>query len=304
MNKSGISPFSQCDATLDDSVVVGPFARICADVSVGLNCVIAAHSFVGSGARLGRAVHVGEGAYIGPGVNVGDEVTIGPRAVLVGADGRGTPAACVSADACIGAGAVVSWGFPIGAGAVVEDGAVVNRPVPAHAVVRGNPAQIAGYRNSRVPTVTSPGMRPADGRTTIPGVTLHELHSVFDMRGNLTVAELARDIPFEVRRMFFVHDVPNQELRGEHAHRACHQFLIAASGSLHVVAEDGDMREEFILDRRSLGLHLPPMIWATQYRHSPGAVLLVLASHSYDAGDYIRDYGEYLRLVNEGRRAK
>ncbi|MEO8779683.1 MAG: FdtA/QdtA family cupin domain-containing protein, partial [Rhodanobacter sp.] len=96
-------------------------------------------------------------------------------------------------------------------------------------------------------------------------------------------------------------DVPTAETRGEHAHRRCHQFLIAVKGSVHVVADDGERREQFVLDRPNLGLYLPPMTWGIQYRYSDDAVLLVFASHHYDASDYIREYGTFVEQVQRER---
>jgi hypothetical protein len=118
-----------------------------------------------------------------------------------------------------------------------------------------------------------------------------------DIRGSLTVGEAERSVPFPIKRYFMVFDVPSMETRGEHAHRECHQFLICVRGSCAVVADDGTNRQEFLLDRPDLGLHLPPMIWGIQYKYSPDAVLLVLASHAYDNADYIRDYNEFQSLV-------
>jgi UDP-2-acetamido-3-amino-2,3-dideoxy-glucuronate N-acetyltransferase len=134
--------------------------------------------------------------------------------------------------------------------------------------------------------------------SSVRGVNLHHMHHVEDQRGNLSVGELGRDVPFEVKRYFLVYDVPNAKVRGEHAHRQCHQFLIAVKGTIHVVADDGARHEEFVLDRPSLGLHLPPMTWGIQYGYSADAVLLVLASEHYDPADYIRDYGRFLALAN------
>jgi hypothetical protein len=121
------------------------------------------------------------------------------------------------------------------------------------------------------------------------------------MRGNLAVAEVGQDIPFQPARCFLVHGVPSAETRGEHAHRSCHQLLIAVTGSVRVVVDDGEMREEFLLDSPSFGLLLPAMTWGIQYGHSPGTVLVVLASEHYDPDDYIRDYEEFLGLVRSQR---
>ena len=93
-----------------------------------------------------------------------------------------------------------------------------------------------------------------------------------------------------------VFDVPSAETRGEHAHRECHQFLICVRGSCAVVADDGVNRQEFVLNRPEHGLYLPPMTWGIQYKYSPDALLLVFASHYYEAADYIRDYEEFLQV--------
>jgi dTDP-4-dehydrorhamnose 3,5-epimerase-like enzyme len=117
------------------------------------------------------------------------------------------------------------------------------------------------------------------------------------MRGSLAAAEFERDVPFPVRRSFFVFDVPSRETRGEHAHRRCHQFLVCLRGSVAVVADDGRTRAEFVLDSPAVGLHLPPLVWGIQYKYSPDAMLAVFASEHYDPADYIRDYDEFRRLA-------
>jgi UDP-2-acetamido-3-amino-2,3-dideoxy-glucuronate N-acetyltransferase len=117
------------------------------------------------------------------------------------------------------------------------------------------------------------------------------------MRGSLTVGEFDRSIPFVAKRYFMVFDVPSLEVRGEHAHRECHQFLICVRGSCSVVADDGFNRQEFLLNRPDLGIHLSPMVWGIQYKYSIDAVLLVFASHYYDCLDYVRNYDDFCRLV-------
>ena len=134
----------------------------------------------------------------------------------------------------------------------------------------------------------------------VRGVRLHVLREVRDARGDLCAAEVGRDVPFPVQRSFLVYNVPSAETRGEHAHRRCAQFLMAVRGSLRVAVDDGVAREEFTLHQPNLGLVLPPMVWAAQYRYSADAVLLVLASDPYDPADYIRDYAEFLRAVRAG----
>ena len=103
-------------------------------------------------------------------------------------------------------------------------------------------------------------------------------------------------MPFEVKRYFLVFDVSSEHIRGEHAHRNLHQFLVCVAGRCHVVTDDGTSRHEVVLDSPAKGVYIPPMVWATQYKFTRDAVLLVLASEYYDALDYIRDYAEFLAL--------
>ena len=138
--------------------------------------------------------------------------------------------------------------------------------------------------------------------SVVRGVQLHHLPEVQDVRGFLSVAEFERDLPFMPHRCFWVYAVPSQKTRGEHAHRRCAQFLVAMAGSLRVVADDGERREEFWLDRPNLGLYLPPMTWGMQDGYSEDAVLMVLASDPYEPQDYIRDYAEFQKLARVARK--
>ena len=130
---------------------------------------------------------------------------------------------------------------------------------------------------------------------------LIELPKIIDPRGNLTVGEFGRSIPFYPQRYFIVYQVPLVEIRGEHAHRECHELLVVVRGRLSVIADDGRNREEFLLDHPNVGLYLPPMVWGVEYKYSPDAVLLVFASHYYDPDDYIRDYDQFLALAGVAR---
>jgi len=106
------------------------------------------------------------------------------------------------------------------------------------------------------------------------------------------------NIPFEVKRVFYIYDIPGGEDRGAHAHKDCHQFLVAVSGSFEVEMDDGTNKRTVILNRPYYGLHIPPGIWAAEKGFSSGAVCLVLASHKYDEKDYIRDYRNFLKYKN------
>lgn len=134
--------------------------------------------------------------------------------------------------------------------------------------------------------------------TNVTGVTLHRMPVVVDNSGSLTFGEFERSLPFSAKRYFIVFDVPNTEIRGGHAHRECHQFLVCIRGSCCVVADNGLQTHEFTLDRPDVGLYFPPMVWGHQYKYSKDAALLVFASHRYDNADYIRDYAEFRWLRN------
>ncbi|WP_255411798.1 FdtA/QdtA family cupin domain-containing protein [Cryobacterium sp. Y11] len=127
--------------------------------------------------------------------------------------------------------------------------------------------------------------------------SLVPLRKATDMRGSLVVAEFTDDLPFTPQRFFTVFDVPSRDVRGEHAHRQCEQFLVCLKGSVKAIVDDGLTREEFLLDSPSFGLYMPAMTWGTQYAYSPDAVLAVFASLPYDGTDYIRTYSEFQDAV-------
>ncbi len=139
-------------------------------------------------------------------------------------------------------------------------------------------------------------MRIDNSQIRVAGVKLLSLKKNSDPRGNLLAFENEQELPFQVKRIFLVNGVPANEVRGIHAHRECWQFLIAVAGSLTVGFDDGAQAQELILDRDDVGLLLPPLTYGRQFNFSPDAVLLVLASHSYDLSDYIDDYEEFLEL--------
>lgn len=124
------------------------------------------------------------------------------------------------------------------------------------------------------------------------------LPKIKDDRGNLTFVENSKHLPFDVNRVFYLYDIPGGENRGAHAHYACHQFLVAVCGSFEVILFDGSIKRQVQLNRPYMGLHIPPGVWAEEVNFSSGAVCLVLASHSYEAADYIRDMDEFLQYRN------
>lgn len=200
----------------------------------------------------------------------------------------------VKKGASIGANATI-LPVTIGEHAMVGAGAVVTHNVPANAIVVGNPARIVGYSGAQTVSAET-ATEAGSSQTSVAGVTLHQLPLVEDLRGFLSFGEVQRQIPFPIQRYFLVFRVSSEEIRGEHAHRTLHQFVICVHGRCHLVADDGDNRQEFVLDSPTIGVHLPPMVWGAQYKYSKDATLLVFASDYYDPADYIRDYSEFLEL--------
>lgn len=132
----------------------------------------------------------------------------------------------------------------------------------------------------------------------VRGVRLMDLHHVRDrVRGDLAVVEFEKELPFRPARSFWTFGIPDRQTRGEHAHRQCVQFLVCVHGSCRIRVDDGLRRHEWLLDRPSRGILVPPMVWAEVDRHSHDSVLMVLASHAYDPDDYIRDYSEFLAMI-------
>jgi dTDP-4-dehydrorhamnose 3,5-epimerase-like enzyme len=128
---------------------------------------------------------------------------------------------------------------------------------------------------------------------------LIDLPKILDPRGNLTFIEGNNHVPFNIRRVFYLYDVPGGADRGGHALKSCHQFVIAMSGSFDIILYDGKEKQRIHLNRSYYGLHIPPMIWREMDNFSSGSVCLALASEQYDPEDYFRDYNAYLRARAE-----
>lgn len=132
--------------------------------------------------------------------------------------------------------------------------------------------------------------------------SLCQLNKFHDPEGNLTVVSENVHVPFPINRVFYSYDIPGGEDRGAHAHKECHQFIIAASGSFEVVLDDGTNKRTVALNRPFWGLHVPPGIWASEQGFSSGSICLVLASHGYSEEDYIRNYDDFMKYVQENNK--
>lgn len=131
-----------------------------------------------------------------------------------------------------------------------------------------------------------------------------DLQKIVDPRGNLTVTEAMKDVPFEIKRAYWLYDVPAGESRGGHAHKRCRSMLVALSGSFHVTLDDGQTKETYLLNHPYQGLVIETGIWRTLDDFSSGAVCLSLASEPFEEEDYIRDYDEFIEICRKKRSDK
>jgi UDP-2-acetamido-3-amino-2,3-dideoxy-glucuronate N-acetyltransferase len=293
--------------TIGKGTRVWAFAHILPNAQIGEDCNICDHVFIENDVRVGNRVTIKCGVQLWDGVTLEDDVFIGPNVTFTNdlfPRSQQYPESfantLVRHGASIGANATILPGVTIGIGAMIGAGAVVTKDVPPHAIVVGNPGRIRGY-TSGVSTLGQTNLQQPNQLLTskVRGVRLQDLPMVDDLRGMLSFGEYDKHLPFVPKRYFVVYGVPSSEIRGEHAHHALHQFLVCVAGSVSVVVDDGVSREEILLSNPGTGLHIPPLVWGIQYKYSSDAVLLVLASDVYKAEDYIRDYDQFLKVVNQ-----
>jgi Acetyltransferase (isoleucine patch superfamily) len=280
------------------------FTHILPKAVIGEDCNICDHVFIENDVIIGDRVTIKCGVQIWDGLRIENNVFIGPNATFTNDKyprSKQYPEefakTTIREGASIGANATILAGVTIGKNSMVGAGAVVTKDVPSNAIVVGNPARISGYVSTIAHVVTRGPAAIAHDIGNVSGARLVELPLIPDLRGSLSFAEVGQKLPFEPKRYFIVFDVKSKEVRGEHAHRTLHEFLVCVKGSCSVVVDDGKNRAEYQLDQPNLGIYLPPMTWRVHYKYTPDAVLLALASDKYDPKDYIRDYDEFLSLV-------
>jgi UDP-2-acetamido-3-amino-2,3-dideoxy-glucuronate N-acetyltransferase len=308
-----VHPRALCETdTVGDGTRIWAFAHVLPGAVIGAECNICDGVFIEGDVRVGDRVTIKCGVQLWDGVSLEDDVFVGPNATFTNDPMprsrqwmSAVARTVVHAGASIGANATILPGLEIGRGAMVGAGAVVTRSVPPHAIVVGNPASIHGYTDSprtSLGAAVAPESESGRHDTDVPGVFAVRFQEFADLRGRLTAAEMPGEaVPFVPRRWFTVYGVPTREIRGEHAHRECEQFLIAVSGTVTVAFDDGSRRGQFVLDGPTFGLYIPPMVWASEFQYSPDSVLMVLASHHYDPDDYIREYETFRSEVQASR---
>jgi dTDP-4-dehydrorhamnose 3,5-epimerase-like enzyme len=134
------------------------------------------------------------------------------------------------------------------------------------------------------------------------GVELIELPKILDKRGNLSFFENSNQIPFDIKRTYWIYDVPGGELRGSHAFKKSHEFIIALSGSFDIVLNDGNKEKKYSLNRSYRGLYIPNLLWRRLENFSTNSLALIVSSISYDGADYIRDFEEFKTIIDGTKR--
>lgn len=260
---------------------IGPMTRIGAGAAIARGASVGARCDIGDGARIDHGARIGDGVVVGAGVRVAPGATVEQDAAIAGSSGAGQPS-------------IVIWH-----GATVTAGSRVMNSVPPRAVASGHPAAVTGFATT-APCAPLRQLLPAGTRSAslgIRGATAHALQAIGDDRGSMFVAEFGSHVPGAVERCFLIRDVPAHLVRGQHAHRRCHQHFVMTMGSCSLVLDDGTHAQELVLDTPETTVHLGPLVWATLHRFSPDAALAVFASEHYDERDYVRRYDDFLELA-------
>lgn len=306
--------FFKHENSICESQVIGEGTRLWAythilpGAKIGKDCNICDFVFVENDVVVGDRVTIKSGVQLWDGITIGDDVFIGPNVTFTNDKNPRSkrhlseyPSTIIENGASIGANSTLLPGITIGQGCMIGAGSVVTKSVPPFAIVYGNPARIRGYTDSIQVSgkngTSSSSINESD--QMLPGGAYFvDLKGAADARGELMAVEISEFHDFKIERTFFVYNVPNNHVRGEHAHKKCVQMLVPLNGSLRVILDDGKLRKEIKLESATQGLVIPPKVWGTQFQFTQGAVLAVFASRKYETEDYLRKYQEFIDYIS------
>ena len=283
------------------------FVNICPGAVIGTECNICDHVFIENDVVIGNRVTLKCGVFVWDRVTLEDDVFIGPGVAFTNDlyprskdHSREYVPTLVRRGASIGANATILAGITIGKNAMVGAGSVVTRDVPPNVIVRGNPARVQGFVKTGVDDHVTPEP-PRDfsvrNLSRVPSVRLIHMPNILGVRGTYSCTEIGDHLPFNPQRFFLIHGVSSQDACHQNAHQKLEKLLVCVNGSCRVCVDDGENREEVILDSPDLALHIPAMVWSMQYKYTSDAVLLVLASEKHQDSDEIRDYDEFINRL-------
>jgi UDP-2-acetamido-3-amino-2,3-dideoxy-glucuronate N-acetyltransferase len=293
---------------IGDRTNVWQFVVILEQAQIGEDCNICSHVFIENRVVIGNKVTIKSGVQIWDGVTLEDEVFVGPNASFSNDKfprskkyQKNVLQTIIRKGATICSGAIILPGIEVGENAMIGAGAVVTNNVPANAIVKGNPGRITGYVDSSPIEIAENEFDfdedSQNSLMNVAGVQIVRLKTFEDIRGNISVANINEEIPFEPKRFYTVFGVPSKETRGQFALKTCKQFLSCVRGSCQIMLDDGKNRKEIVLNSPNFGIYIPPKIWVTQYKYSKDALLTVFASEKYNSDDYIKNYSDFLRSI-------
>ncbi len=283
---------------IGDNCTIWQNSVILDEAKIGNNCNINANCFVENDVIIGDNVTIKCGVQIWDGIHLEDNVFVGPNATFCNDKfpkskirSKNKCNTIIKKNSSIGGNATILPNIIVNEDSMVGAGSVVTKDVPRGAIVVGNPAKVIGYTKTNKEEIFH------ENKSINDKENIYNFKKVKDIRGSLIAGEFPKNIPFLPKRYFLIYDVPNNKVRGEHAHKKCHQLLSVIQGTVNIILDDGTSKTEYLLDNPSIGLHIKPNIWSAQYKYSKNAILLVMASEHYDENDYIRDYDLFLEWI-------
>lgn len=291
--------------SIGKNTLIGDGASIREESNIGSFCIIGRYVTINYSTEIGNRVKIMDHTWLAGKMKIEDNVfisggvmtsndnntdnLIGDKYVFKESEVVGPT---IRKSAVIGVGATLLPGIVVGKNSVVAAGAVVTKDVPPNYLVMGVPARIIrDLRKTKKLKISK--------KVSIKNCRWIRLPKIVDPRGNLTVIENERHIPFAIKRIFYIYEVPHDALRAGHALKSCNQILIALSGRFDVMVSDGTDKKIYHLNRSHKALLIPSTVWREMFNFSKAAVCLVLASEYYDPDDYYRDYRLYIEDLDK-----